>query len=170
MPDEFSDSRRKFLGYVIGGAAGVIGLGYAVPIADYIIGTSLKSEPETWTKAGSIADLKVDEPVTLTFNAIEKTAWQEKTVERDVWAVKRADGTVTVFSPICPHLGCGYRWNNDSGRFECPCHASVYDINGKVLAGPAPRALDTLPAKVEDGILYVKYEKFRVGISAKVIA
>jgi len=170
MPEDYSESRRKFIGYAIVGTAGALGLGYAVPLADYLVGTSLKKDAETWSKAGSIAELKVNEPVSLTFSAVEKAGWQEKTVERDVWAVRRPDGTVTVYSPICPHLGCGYRWDPAANHFACPCHASVYDINGKVLGGPAPRDLDTLPSKVEGGILYVTYEKFRVGIPDKVVA
>ena len=32
--------------------------------------------------------------------------------------------------------------------FLCPCHLSIYDVTGKVLDGPAPRALDLLPIKV----------------------
>ena len=28
--------------------------------------------------------------------------------------------------------------------FLCPCHLSIYDAGGKVLDGPAPRALDPL--------------------------
>ncbi len=58
---------------------------------------------------------------------------------KGVWAVKQADGQVTVFSPICPHLGCGYRWDQQDRLFKCPCHGSIYDIEGTVKAGPAPR-------------------------------
>ena len=31
-----------------------------------------------------------------------------------------------VFSPICPHLGCKYAWNDAQNKFLCPCHGSVY--------------------------------------------
>jgi quinol-cytochrome oxidoreductase complex cytochrome b subunit len=39
---------------------------------------------------------------------------------------------------------------------------------GNVLGGPSPRPLDTLPGKIEDGILYVQWEQFRVGAPEKV--
>ena len=167
MPDDFSDSRRKFLGYAIGGVAGVVAIGYAVPLANYLIRPALVKAEDTWSKTGSISELAVDEPLTMTFNAVEKVGWQEKTVERDVWVVKKPDGSVVVFSPVCPHLGCGYRWDDAARHFACPCHASIYDINGRVLSGPTPRGLDTLPSKVEEGALDVKYEKFRLGTSQK---
>lgn len=60
-----------------------------------------------------------------------------------------ADENVMVFcdseglyaiSTICTHLGCVVQ-RNESG-FQCPCHGSRFDRDGKVLKGPAPRALD----------------------------
>ena len=170
MSEEYSDSRRKFLGYAIGGIAGAVSIGYAVPIINYIVRPSLVRPEPPWSKVGLVADLAVDSPVSLNFTEREKIGWQEKSVGHDVWVVKRGDGSVTVFSPVCPHLGCGYRWDGEKGKFVCPCHLSMYDINGKVLGGPAPRDLDTLPTKVEDGVLYVKYEKFRLGVPDKIVA
>jgi len=170
MPENYSDSRRKFLGYAIGGIAGAITIGYAIPLASYLVKPSLAKSEEQWSLVGDISGLGTDQPKSFTFLSNVKLGWVEEKVEHDVWVVKKPDGTLTVFSPVCPHLGCGYRWNEQSGRFECPCHASVFSLDGKVLGGPAPRPLDTLPAKMEDGNLYVKYEKFRLGIATKVEA
>ena len=170
MPEEQSDSRRRFLGFAIGGIAGALTLGYAVPLVSYLIKPSLKKTEEPWSLICCTDGLAVDEPKSVTFRSQYKSGWEEEKVEHDVWVVKKPDGAFTVYSPVCPHLGCGYHWNDATQRFECPCHASVYDINGKVLGGPAPRPLDTLPTKIEDGNLYVKYEKFRLGISEKVTA
>ena len=170
MPEDLSESRRRFLGFAIGGMAGAIALGYAVPLANYLIRPALKTAAEEWSLVGDVSSLPAEDPESLRFYSHVKVGWEEEKVERSVWAVKKPDGSVTVFSPICPHLGCGYRWNPATNHFECPCHASVYDINGKVLGGPAPRGLDTLPAKVEEGKLYVKYEKFRLGIPEKILA
>ena len=85
-----------------------------------------------------------------------------------VWAVKQADDRVTVFSPMCTHLGCGYRWEDADHKFKCPCHGSVYDASGKVLDGPAPRPLDVLPSKIEDGMLFVIYKEFKAGLRKSV--
>jgi len=52
--------------------------------------------------------------------------------------------------------------------FHCPCHHAIYQVTGEVIRGPAPRPLDTLETKVKDGILYVAYQDFRVGIPEKV--
>ena len=47
-------------------------------------------------------------------------------------------------------------WRAESGRFECPCHASVFDITGQVLSPPAPRPLDLLPVRLENGLVKVE--------------
>ena len=83
--------------------------------------------------------------------------------EKAIWAVKQPDGQVKVFAPMCTHLGCGYRWDGEEKKFKCPCHGSVFDIEGQVVAGPAPRALDLLPSKVENGRLLVVFKEFRPG-------
>lgn len=170
MPEEHSDSRRKFLGYAIGGITGAIALGYAVPLVTYLVKPSLKKTEEPWEEVCCLASIPVDEPKDMTFTSYVTTGWEHRKVERDVWVVRKPDGSITVFSPICPHLGCGYHWDDASRHFVCPCHLSIYDINGKVLGGPAPRPLDTIPAKVENGNLYVRYEKFRLGIPEKIEA
>jgi len=57
-------------------------------------------------------------------------------------------------SLACTHLGCTIEQRNFG--FECPCHSSRYDINGKVLKGPANKDLEKLRvAKSEDGNLHL---------------
>lgn len=49
-----------------------------------------------------------------------------------------------VFATTCSHLGCSVNFNADAKRFECPCHGSVFAINGDVLHGPAASPLSHL--------------------------
>ena len=57
-------------------------------------------------------------------------------------------------SLACTHLGCMIEQRNFG--FECPCHSSRYDINGKLLKGPANRDLPRLRvAKSKDGNLHL---------------
>ena len=50
--------------------------------------------------------------------------------------------SVVAFGPQCTHLGCAYHWEEGKNEFLCPCHSSLFSIDGKVLSGPAPRPLD----------------------------
>lgn len=37
----------------------------------------------------------------------------------------------------CVHLGCKLTWNDVSKTWDCPCHGSRYEQNGKLIEGPS---------------------------------
>jgi len=39
----------------------------------------------------------------------------------------------------CPHMGCRLIFNEFELTWDCPCHASRFDIDGKCISGPANR-------------------------------
>ena len=47
------------------------------------------------------------------------------------------EGNLHVSSPYCPHLKCELKWNGDDKTWDCPCHGSRFDCDGKLLSGPA---------------------------------
>jgi len=58
-------------------------------------------------------------------------------------AVYRDDESgLHVLSAVCTHLGCIVAWNGAEKSWDCPCHASRFDIAGEVLHGPAPKPLE----------------------------
>jgi Rieske Fe-S protein len=53
--------------------------------------------------------------------------------------------------------------------FLCPCHLSIYDAAGKVLDGPAPRALDALPIRVSaSGDVEIIDMEFKAGTKSQI--
>ncbi|HBH04094.1 MAG: hypothetical protein A2W08_15705 [Candidatus Rokubacteria bacterium RBG_16_73_20] len=71
-----------------------------------------------------------------------------------VYVRRNADGSFVVFHGRCPDTGAPLAWDPRTERFFCPCRGSVFDREGRVLAGPAPRPLDRHRWKVEAGVLY----------------
>lgn len=63
-------------------------------------------------------------------------------VER-AYVIRQAVG-FHAMSSVCTHLGCITRYRPDEGIIACPCHGSRFDLDGAVLAGPAPRPLHWL--------------------------
>lgn len=159
-----TETRRSFFGWIIGIASSVIGLGLAIPLAGYVIAPALKRRDTLWAKVGPTGSLRMGEPEELEYASTVKDGWRTVTAKKGIWAIKQPAGEVVVLSPICPHLGCGFRWDAGDHTFKCPCHGSVFDVTGKVLAGPAPRSLDVLPSKVEQGNLLVLYKEFESGL------
>ena len=109
-----------------------------------------------------------EQPTKLNFQFINKDAYLKNNEIQQIWVIKHSSKKATVFSPICPHLGCRYNWNSNIKKFVCPCHVSIFTRTGEVVSGPAPRPLDTLPSKIENGTLYVKWEEFKPGLSKKI--
>lgn len=70
--------------------------------------------------------------------------------------VSRVDASgALVMSWRCTHLGCTVPWVESEQQFHCPCHGSIFNTKGEVLAGPAPRPLDLFPAQVANNDLVV---------------
>ncbi|MBI4401777.1 MAG: ubiquinol-cytochrome c reductase iron-sulfur subunit [Nitrospirae bacterium] len=160
--------RRGFVVGLTGTIIAAIGAVVGIPLVGYTILPALRKRPETWTDAGPVAELVHGQPRELRVLQTVSDGWLKGTVAKSVWAVKQATGEVLVYSGLCTHLGCGFRWNPQTQQFQCPCHTAAFALDGRVLGGPPPRPLDTLPAKVENGRLLVIYKEFKAGAVAKI--
>ena len=46
-------------------------------------------------------------------------------------------GLVTPTAPRCPHLGCALKYNKQEHSWDCPCHGSRFEKDGKLINNPA---------------------------------
>jgi cytochrome b6-f complex iron-sulfur subunit len=128
-------SRRQFLlnGWKLGGALLIGAGGYTAyealrPLASSAGGGKLKLGPRSDFDVGTATEF----------------------TEGRLWLVN-AKGDLFALSEKCPHLGCKVPFCESSGRFECPCHGSVFDLAGEYIQGPAPRGMDRYPITVKNG-------------------
>ena len=56
----------------------------------------------------------------------------------DVHVLHGPEG-IYALSGRCTHLGCSLRLQPEG--FDCPCHGARFDLQGRPVSGPAPRAL-----------------------------
>lgn len=59
-----------------------------------------------------------------------------------VGVYKSPDGKIYAVKPICTHLGCLLSWNDVDKTWDCPCHGSRFNFDGKNLYDPAFKDLE----------------------------
>ena len=61
-----------------------------------------------------------------------------------------AEAVVNLLTPTvprCPHMGCALKWNPQEHSWDCPCHGSRFDAEGKLLDDPATGNLKHKPKR-----------------------
>lgn len=59
-------------------------------------------------------------------------------------AVYNDKGKIRAFSAVCPHMGCEVQWSDTENTWDCPCHDSKFEADGRLKKGPAKRGLDKI--------------------------
>lgn len=52
------------------------------------------------------------------------------------------DGSLHAVSARCTHMGCLVGFNRAERMWECPCHGSRFDVEGRIVQGPATKPLE----------------------------
>jgi menaquinol-cytochrome c reductase iron-sulfur subunit len=156
-------ARRTFLAQVIGACIAFVGALLGIPAIGAIVGPALKPQETQWLSLGSPDTFQEGIPKAVNLTVVIRDGWIETTSVKGTWVVRQPGGQFVVFNGRCTHLGCAYSWQPEQGQFACPCHAGVFGVDGKVLAGPPPRPLDRLETRLEGGDLQAQYQDFRLG-------
>ena len=126
-----------------------------LPALAYLLLPPKATKEEEWIELGDVTKLTPNSPVELTFRRNRVDGWKVFSEKSTAWVVKQADDRIVAFGPQCTHLGCAYHWEDGKNDFLCPCHTSVFSIDGKVLSGPAPRPLDRYETKIDGSKLMI---------------
>lgn len=76
------------------------------------------------------------------------------------WLMNTADGLMAYYWK-CTHLGCTVPWSKEEGQFHCPCHGSLFNRQGLVVGGPAPKPLQVMEVKVQGDNIVVNTGKIK---------
>ena len=104
---------------------------------------------------GDISGLRLGSPLEMVFRRNRVDGWKVTSEKSTAWLVKFPNNQVVAYSPECTHLGCPYHWEQNRSEFVCPCHNSIFAIDGKVEGGPAPRPLDRYQTKIDGNKLLI---------------
>jgi menaquinol-cytochrome c reductase iron-sulfur subunit len=148
-PEAQGISRRNFYVGAIYGMWAAIGAALGLPALVYLFFPPKARHEEEWVEVGDVSKLAVGSPVEMTFRRNRIDGWKVTSENSTAWVVKQPDNRIVAFGPQCTHLGCAYHWDEQKTEFLCPCHNSLFAVDGKVAGGPAPRPLDRYDTKIE---------------------
>ncbi len=173
MASKTTEARRAFLGTLTAGLTAVVGALAVIPGLGFLA-TPLRRATTSGSgvplRVAADGEVKPGKPVRVTAIGRREDAWLrlDRVTLGSLWLVRAHDGApIKAFSTVCPHLGCGIDWNPATAKFDCPCHASSFDTDGRCLGGPSPRDLDQLDVKLDGHDVLVRYQRFRTGASKK---
>ncbi len=149
-------TRRKFLQWGIYAIGGATAVAIGVPTALYFINPALKTSGEgnqAIIELGSLQDLaNQTKPLTVAkpykyLDGFKEEERNKQVFVRALVANASKDTDFQILDSTCTHAGCPVAYDPPNappaakGKFYCPCHGSIYDINGKnLVVAPAPLA------------------------------
>jgi ubiquinol-cytochrome c reductase iron-sulfur subunit len=160
-------TRKRLVKLAGAGALGTLGLAALTPAASLgpaLDTSALKKTP--WRRGRRLVDAS-GQPIAAADIESEAfyTAYPEgadrELIGSPLVVVRIGPGTagVVAYSKICTHAGCAialyrkptFRDTQPGPALVCPCHYSSFDPaqNGKVIFGPAGRALPRLPLEID---------------------
>jgi menaquinol-cytochrome c reductase iron-sulfur subunit len=155
--------RRSMLGMFVA-AATWVGALLAIPLTRFALFPLRRVSAQAgWSDLGPVETfLSSKSPIVKPLSIERKDGWNVTTNQQSVYVIAAKPGeSPRVLSAVCPHLGCTVQWSQDRDQFNCPCHGGEYTADGSRLAGPPNRGMDELPARVQDGRLYVQFHSYR---------
>ena len=70
--------------------------------------------------------------------------------------VRLGENEFAAYSQSCTHLMCPVHYQHEKQQFFCPCHEGFFSAqDGRVLAGPPPRALPRYPVEIRNGEIWI---------------
>ena len=150
MRDSDQPTRRSFLLLV------PLGIFASIASAAFrFLRPRISAATDRWLDVAPLNELSGSQPVSRKVVAEHIAGWAITKEEHNVFVLPANSNQVV--SAICPHEGCEVLWDGQRNRFSCPCHESHFAADGARMSGPAPRGLDPLPSRVQDGKLQVQY-------------
>jgi len=128
------------LAFVVGGA---------------VVAPSFTRRQSSWLPAAELSGLEDGTPKPIALRIARSDGATEVIDRRMIYLVRDGD-SVRALDSTCTHLGCRTRFNPESRRIECPCHGGIYDAAGRVIGGPPPSPLQTLPTRIDHDRVFVE--------------
>jgi cytochrome b6-f complex iron-sulfur subunit len=135
-------TRRAWARYLLGAIVGSVAT-LLYPIVRYVSPPLESGVSASEALAGTVGELMPNSGKTFRFGA------------KPALLVRLGNGEYRSMSAVCTHLGCTVQYKPESSQVWCACHNGCYDVNGRNVSGPPPRALDSYDVQVRGKEIYV---------------
>ncbi len=153
MPDCTDHSappgRRRALVVFVNATLAIVGGGLSALLGAFALRPPAPLAGARWIRAGTTAELKPNEPVARILSVSRVDGWYRERARETVFLMWDGGDTVRAMSATCTHLGCQVQWDGEGQTFKCPCHGGVFAPDGRVVAGPPPRPLNRIEARID---------------------
>jgi Rieske Fe-S protein len=129
-------ARRRFMQFLLGGGLLASAAAFLYPVVRYLVPPAATDLGGDSVVAAKVGELKVNSGKIFRFGS------------RPGLLVRTADGDYRAMSAVCTHLNCTVQYRSDVREVWCACHNGFYDLNGRNVAGPPPRPLDSYDVHV----------------------
>ncbi len=139
--------RRSFVLGVLGAVGTLIALGYAFVAERFMLPPP--ESASTLQKVGTSQDFQPGDVKLVVYTG-------DGGFPDGVYMVRvPGSSALAAYDEHCAHLQCPVQWVAGTQTFDCPCHGSVYSIQGTNIAGPAPHPLNYHTVVEQNGEVYV---------------
>ena len=160
-------SREGFLTLLTLSVGGLASIVIGIPIIGYVLSPLINQPKDHWTavtfatppdknKTVTPSNLKVGETREVQYQSNASLPWAGTTAVQGAWLRRTGSSSYIAYALYCTHLGCPIHWLPQPKIFLCPCHGSVFNADGTVAGGPAPRPLFTYEVRENNGQVQIK--------------
>jgi Rieske Fe-S protein len=121
--------RRRLLGFLVGSGVMASFVSFVYPILSFVL------PPQSGEMDADTVAAKANE-------LAPNSAKIFRMGNRPGMLVRTADGEYRAFSAVCTHLNCTVQYRQREHDVWCACHNGVYNLQGGVVSGPPPKALE----------------------------
>ena len=137
-PPEERPGRRSVLNWLVGMWGGGVLASILYPVLRFLVPPEIAESATLTVSAGSARALAPNSGRIVPFGS------------EPAIVVRTAEGEMRAFAATCTHLACTVQYRSDLQHIWCACHNGHYDLNGRNIAGPPPRPLESYDVNVKE--------------------
>jgi cytochrome b6-f complex iron-sulfur subunit len=128
--------RRSIVRWLLGGGFAASIISFLYPAFKFMNPPAVPEAAVNEVAAGKVQDLKPNSGKIVKFGS------------RPVLLIHTGDNEWRAFSAVCTHLNCTVQYQEASHQIWCACHNGLYNLNGQVVSGPPPKALEEYAVRI----------------------